>query len=398
MVMPLRVYWLLCSACAETLQRPCCFHAEHPFRPHWPVRPAADGARLPPLPGLCQLAAGADSLIRGGHWRAVDAQQRPQFLPYRSCDWRIPPLPGGRDFLNQVDQDSRSGLIAAVGAYGLWGLLPIFFKLLHHVSPGEVVAQRIIWSLILILALLVLRRNLSALVATLRAPHLLLPLLASALLIALNWLIYVWAVNDDHVIAASLGYFLNPLVNVALGVFVLKERLRRVQAIAIGIAAVGVAIMAGAALTTLWISIGLALSFAFYGLVRKLTPVSPMAGLGAETLILTVPATAYLMWLSGQGGIAFGGDSGTTALLILSGAITTIPLVLFAIAARRLPMTTLGLIQYIAPTLQFLCGILLFGESLSGGQIASFILIWLGLILFATDSVRAARQSRLAAI
>ena len=284
-----------------------------------------------------------------------------------------------------------------MAAYGLWGLLPIFFKLLHAVTPVEVVAQRVIWSLVLIVGVLAARRNLSALGAALRDRRIVLPLTASALFIGFNWLVYVWSVNNGHVIAASLGYFLNPLVNVALGVLVLKERLRRGQAIAITIAAVGVAIMAAAALTTLWISVGLAVSFALYGLVRKLTPVAPMVGLGAETLLLAPLALAYLLWLWGHGGISLGQDSYTSSLLIFSGALTTVPLILFAMAAQRLPLTTLGLIQYLAPTLQFLCGVLLYGEKLTQGQMISFALIWLGLILFATDSLAAARKNRLAA-
>ena len=284
-----------------------------------------------------------------------------------------------------------------MAAYGLWGLLPIFFKLLHAVTPVEVVAQRVIWSLVLIVGVLAARRNLGALGAALRDRRIVLPLTASALFIGFNWLVYVWSVNNGHVIAASLGYFLNPLVNVALGVLVLKERLRRGQAIAITIAAVGVAIMAAAAFTTLWISVGLAVSFALYGLVRKLTPVAPMVGLGAETLLLAPLAFAYLLWLWGHGGISLGQDSDTSSLLIFSGALTTVPLILFAMAAQRLPLTTLGLIQYLAPTLQFLCGVLLYGEKLTQGQMISFALIWLGLILFATDSLAAARKNRLAA-
>ncbi len=284
-----------------------------------------------------------------------------------------------------------------MAAYGLWGLLPIFFKLLHAVTPVEVVAQRVIWSLVLIVGVLAARRNLGALGAALRDRRIVLPLTASALFIGFNWLVYVWSVNNGHVIAASLGYFLNPLVNVALGVLVLKERLRRGQAIAITIAAVGVAIMAATALTTLWISVGLAVSFALYGLVRKLTPVAPMIGLGAETLLLAPLALAYLLWLWGHGGISFGQNSYTSSLLIFSGALTTVPLILFAMAAQRLPLTTLGLIQYLAPTLQFLCGVLLYGEKLTQGQMISFALIWLGLILFATDSLAAARKNRLAA-
>lgn len=285
-------------------------------------------------------------------------------------------------------------MLAAVGAYGLWGLLPLFFRLLHHVDPVEIVTQRIIWSLLLILVILGARSALAPLLAVLRDRRLVLPLALSAMLIAVNWLTYVWAVNNGHVLAASLGYFLNPLVNVALGVLVLKEKLRRAQVIAILVAALGVAILSASALTSLWISLSLAFSFAFYALVRKVTPVAPMTGLGVETLLLTPLAAAYLVWEAAQGGIEFGQDIRTSVLLITAGVVTTVPLVLFAIGAQRLPMATLGVLQFLAPTLQFLCGILLFGETLNSGQVASFGLIWIGLVLFASDSISAVRRQR----
>ncbi len=288
-------------------------------------------------------------------------------------------------------------MLAALVAYGLWGLLPLFFRLLHHVDPVEIVAQRILWSMLLILLLLAARRGLAPLLAALRDRQLVRPLAGSGLLIGLNWLTYVWAVNEGHVVAASLGYFLNPLVVVALGMVVFKERLRRTQLAAIGVAAVGVAILAASAITTLWISLALAFTFAFYGLLRKLTPVAPMTGLGVETLLLTPFAIAYLLWEITHGGTDFGQDAPTTALLVISGAVTTVPLVLFATAAQRLPMATLGLMQYLAPTLQFLCGVVVLGERLSQGQMASFGLIWLGLILFASDGIAAARRNRIAA-
>ncbi|WP_366143151.1 EamA family transporter RarD [uncultured Sphingobium sp.] len=287
--------------------------------------------------------------------------------------------------------------MAATAAYGLWGLLPLFFRLLHHVDAIEIVTQRILWSLLLILPILAWRGTLPVFRATFGNTRLVAALAGSALMIAINWLTYVWAVNDNHVIAASLGYFLNPLVNVLLGVLVLKERLRRPQLLAIGLAAIGVAILAASALTTLWISLTLAFSFAFYGLLRKLTPVAPMTGLGVETALLAPLAIAYLVWETGHGGIGFGQDGTTSMLLILSGGVTTVPLVLFATAAQRLPMATLGLMQYIAPTLQFLCGVLLLGEVLSFGQMLSFGLIWIGLILFAGDSIATARRNRTAA-
>lgn len=286
--------------------------------------------------------------------------------------------------------------MAAVTAYIAWGLLPIFFRLVDHVDPVEIVTQRVLWSLLLILTLLAARKGLGPMMRVMRDRRLIVPLGASALMIGINWLTYVWAVNSGHVVATSLGYFLNPLVNVALGVLVLKERLRRGQMLAIAIAAVGVAILAASALTTLWISLTLAFSFAFYGLLRKITPVAPMTGLGVETLLLAPLAAAYLWWEMGHGGVGFGQDVPTTALLIISGAVTTVPLVLFAMAAQKLPMATLGLLQYIAPLLQFFCGVVLFGEKLSVGQMVSFGLIWVGLILFASDGIMTARRNRLA--
>ena len=294
------------------------------------------------------------------------------------------------------EQSVRQSLFAAAAAYGIWGLLPIYFKLLHHVNAVEIVCQRILWSLLLILALLLARRTIGEMGPILRNRRLLLALSGSAFMIGTNWLTYVWAVNAGHVIAASLGYFLNPLVIVGLGMLLLRERLRRGQLVAVGIAALGGLIMAATALTTLWISIALAFSFAFYALIRKLVPVAPLVGLGVETLLLTPPATAYLFWLSMHGGSSFGQDMPTTILLIASGAATTAPLVLFATAAHRLPMATLGLLQYLAPSMQFLCGILLFGEKLTMGQMTSFGLIWLSLILFVADGLIVARRNRLA--
>lgn len=227
----------------------------------------------------------------------------------------------------------RNGIAAALMAYGVWGLLPIYFGFLHHVNPIEVVAQRIIWSMLLIAVIFMLRSQIPSLVAVLRNRRAMLALSASAMLIGINWLTYVWAVQSGHVLGASLGYFLNPLVNVLLGVFVLGERLRRQQQIAVAIAAVGVALMAAAALSTLWVSVVLAISFAFYGLVRKLTPVPAMAGLGAETMILAPLALFWMTRMAPAGGLSFGQDAGTTALLIVTGLVTTVPLVLFAVAA-----------------------------------------------------------------
>ena len=295
--------------------------------------------------------------------------------------------------VDKVSQDVR-GIWLAVVCHILWGLLPLYFRLLHAVSPFEIVAQRVIWSLLLVLVLIALRTGLPSLLAVLRDRRVMWPLTASAILIAVNWLVYVWAVHADHVVAASLGYFLNPLVNVLLGVTFLHERLGRGQILALLIVATGVSILAVAAADTLWVSLAIALSFGLYGLVRKVTPVASMRGLGAETLVLAPFALAFVLWLASQGQLSFGTTPTITTLLVLAGGVTALPLLLFAAAARRLPLTMMGVIQYITPTLQFLAGIFVFHEKLNQGQLWSFMLIWTGLIIFTVDSVRAARSVR----
>ncbi len=287
----------------------------------------------------------------------------------------------------------RAGLLAGLGAYGLWGLLPIYFKLLHGVTPLELVAHRIIWSVVFLIFVIAGYRLYPALLQAFRQPRIVVALALSSLLIAVNWMVYMWAIDTGHILAGSLGYFLNPLCNVLLGTLVLKETLKRGQLIAVLIAGVGVAVLAAGEIQTLWISLTLALSFAFYGLVRKLTPVPPAVGLAIETALLGFPALAYLGWLSAQGTLAFGQSPMMTLGLIGTGAVTSIPLMLFASAARSLPMVTLGLMQYIAPSLQFLAGIFLFGEKLSPERWASFLLIWVALALFVWDSLRGMRRA-----
>lgn len=287
---------------------------------------------------------------------------------------------------------SGTAFLQALGAYGLWGLLPLYFKLIHDVPPLEVLGYRVLFSLLLIGVVLVMRGRMAEAFAILRQPRIMLALTASSILIAGNWIVYIHAVKEAHVVAASLGYFLNPLVNVLLGLTVLRERIDRVQMVAIGLAAVGVALLAAGALDTLSISLTLAGTFALYGLVRKLTPVPPLAGLGIETLILSLPAAGLLLWLDAGPGLQFGEDAGISLLLVASGAITTVPLVMFASGARHLSMVTLGLLQYIAPTVQFLLAVLLFGETLSTTRWASFALVWLGLAVFAGHAIRRHRR------
>lgn len=287
----------------------------------------------------------------------------------------------------------RRGVMEAVAAYSFWGGLPLFYWWLRHVPPHEIVAHRILWSVALILLLLLVRGTLGELANALRQFRLVRPLIVSALLIGVNWLVYIWAVGNGHVIAASLGYFLNPLVNVLLGRLVLNERLSRLQWVAVGIAAAGVAILAIGALTTLWISLTLALSFGTYGLIRKMAPTGPLIGLGIETLILLPPSLAYLLWLGLHGKGAFGmSDWHIDLLLMAGGPVTTIPLLLFAAAARKLNYATIGIIQYIGPTSSLLIAVFLLGEQPTQAQMIAFPLIWSALAIYSFALWRQARS------
>jgi chloramphenicol-sensitive protein RarD len=283
--------------------------------------------------------------------------------------------------------ESRRGLIHGAAAYGLWGLLPLYFHLIDQVDAGEIVAQRVLWSVVLLVPIVLLLRRGVSLWTALRNPRVMLMLATSALLIAANWLIYVWAVLHHQVLAASMAYFLNPLLNIAIGVALLGERLTRAQAGAVLLAGAGVAVLALGAGGGLWLSLAIALSFAFYGLIRKLAPVEAFEGLTVETLLLAPIALGYLYWLSGHGGLSFGQERGLTALLVLAGAVTTVPLLLFAAAARELRMATLGLLQFMAPSIQFVLAITLFGEHLDATKLLSFGLIWAGLAVYVAGSV-----------
>jgi chloramphenicol-sensitive protein RarD len=282
------------------------------------------------------------------------------------------------------------GFAAAV----CWGLMPVYFKLLDSVGALETVAHRIIWTVPLLIVILALRRSLPELWAALGNPKLLRMLVLSALLIAANWLIYIWAVLTDHIVAASLGYFISPLLSVLLGTVFLKERLSRWQWLAIAIAAVGVAILAASAWQTLWISLVLAGSWSLYSLVRKLAVVGPLSGLAVETGLLAPLFMGYLIWLSSAGGGMQFGEALRIDLLLLGAAVVTaVPLLLFAGAVQRVPLTTLGLMQYIAPILQFLFAVFIFGEPLTSAQLWCFALIWTGLVIFSADAWRTARAS-----
>jgi len=282
----------------------------------------------------------------------------------------------------------RSGIIYAALAFFCWGLFPIYFHALGEVPPLQILAHRMLWSLAFLLILLLLRRDWKWL-QIVRQPRVFFSFVLSALLLSANWLVYIWSVMNHHVIEASLGYFINPLVNIVLGYLILKERMRPLQWAAIAVAALGVGWLTWQAGTVPWIALFLALSFGGYGLLRKTAALGPLEGLSFETIVLFPLAAGYVIWLTVQGQNVFintASDS-TRWLLIMAGPLTAIPLLLFATGARKIPLSILGLLQYLSPTLQFLLGVWLFKEAFSADRLVGFVLIWSALALFAGEGL-----------
>lgn len=282
------------------------------------------------------------------------------------------------------------GYAYALGAYTIWGLIPAYFKLLVGTPPLEVLAHRIVWAFLMLLPIGWRRDRLRELLRALGSSRTRLRLFASTVLIALNWLIYIWSVFHDRIVEASLGYFLTPLVNVLLGVVVLKERLERPTVLALALAGGGVVWLTLLSGRPPWISLGLALSFGSYGLARKLAgDVGAVAGLTVETGLLCAPCLAYLVWAGASGTLAFrAGAQVRDVLLVLAGPVTAIPLLLFAGAVARLPLSSLGFLQYVAPSMQFLLAVLVYGEPFRAAQAGAFALIWLALLVFAAHTLR----------
>ncbi len=278
---------------------------------------------------------------------------------------------------------------AAAIAFTWWGFFPLYFRLMPGASPVEVLANRIVWSLILMGVVLTWRAQWTWLGAALRNGRVMASFVVSALLLSANWITYIWAVSNGHVVDASLGYFMTPLVNVALGYFLLGERPRRAQWIALGLAAFGVAWLTASAGHLPWIGLALALSFGAYGLLRKVATLGALEGLTLETMILAPAAIVAMAWWWRSSPTSFPGpDLATDFWLLGLGPATTIPLLLFGAAARRLPLSTLGLFQYLSPTIQFLLGIWLFREPLTAGRLAGFACIWIALALYSFDGWR----------
>ena len=294
----------------------------------------------------------------------------------------------------ESDRQTRAGLLFGLTAYLIWGVMPLYFKLLAEVGPAEIVAHRILWSLVFLGVLVALWRRWAAIRAAAATGTVLVTLIVTALLIAVNWLVYIYAVVSGHVLEGSLGYYLNPLVNVLFGVVLLKERLSRAQAFACLLAGAGVAVLAAGAGQGLWISLTLAISFASYGFLRKIVSVDALEGLWVETAILAPVALVYLIWLQATGTGQFGRlGTDVDAYLVLGGAVTATPLLLFTAAARRLPYSTLGFLQYIAPSLQFLLAVAAFGEHFSRAHAICFGAIWTALVIFAVEGIRLGRAS-----
>lgn len=289
---------------------------------------------------------------------------------------------------------ARAGVFYGLAAYTWWGVAPIYFKIIVARAPGtEVLAHRILWSSLFLLGLIAVRRQSATLWRVLfHTPRVLLVLVCTASLICVNWYLFIWVHEHDQVLQASLGYFINPLISVALGFLVLGERLRKLQVVAVGLAAVGVVRLTISSGELPVVALLLACSFAAYGLIRKLVAVEAMVGQTIETLLLAPLCIGYLMWTEKHGGGAFRADAiGTDALLIAGGVITALPLMWFTCAARRLRLVTVGFLQYLAPSGQFLLAWLAFKEPLSTQRLVCFVIIWIALGIFSFDAIRAAR-------
>jgi len=281
------------------------------------------------------------------------------------------------------------GVLYAIIAYLFWGLLPLFWKALTGIPALETIGHRIVWCAVLTGVLLSVRHDFAKIGSAMKRPKTRVTILVTSVLIGLNWLTYIWAVNAGFLLEASLGYFIHPLINVLLGVIFLRERLRSWQWIAVVFAAAGVSVITFGYGVFPWISLFLALSFAFYGLLRKTVRLDALPGLFCETTMLSIPAMTYLIYLEIQGIGAFGhGTSDVTVMLFLAGVVTALPLLLFTIAARRIPLSSIGILFYIAPTLQFVLGVTVYGEPFPVERMLGFILIWIALILFTVEGVK----------
>jgi|SRR6185503_6353491 len=285
------------------------------------------------------------------------------------------------------------GYAAALGAFGIWGLFPLYLIGLRHISAMEITAHRIVWSCVFVLAWLALAGDLGKLREAALRPGVLKRLVASAFLIAVNWVGFAWAVNNGHVLEVSLAYFIGPLLNILLGIFVLSERLNRAQWLAVAFAAAGVTYLTFITGRAPWIALMVGSSFALYGLIRKTVSIDALPGLAVETILLLPLSAGYLVWCELNGTAAFTHSGGLVdTLLLCGGIVTSVPLVLFAYGARQVPYSAIGVIQFIAPSMQLACGLVVFKESLEATRAAGFVLIWIGLFIYIANAVISRRQ------
>ena len=296
-----------------------------------------------------------------------------------------------------ASEEARKGVLAALVAYLLWGFLPLLFRAIEGAGSVMIVAERIVWSLLLLAGILAFSGGFREVGALFSDRRRVMVTLLSAVLLGANWLLYVWAVETGQVLEASFGYFINPMVNVAMGMVLLGERQNRLQTVAIGIAVVAIAIQAVGLGSIPFIALGLALSFGFYGYFRKTAQLGPATGLFAETVMLAPVALGYVIFNIVTWGPGIHADPYYMTLMILTGPATTIPLLLFSFAVRRLRLTTIGMFQYLAPSIQFVLAITLFGEHLNGLRLVSFALIWVSLMVFSYDGFRRRGQASVAA-
>lgn len=285
-------------------------------------------------------------------------------------------------------QEQNRGILFALSAYGMWGLFPIYFKSVASVSPFEVLSHRIIWSVIFLTLFIIISGRWQELIHNFRQKRLLASLTVSAILVSLNWLVFIWAVGQGRILETSLGYFINPLISLLLGMIFLGERLRKAQWIAILLAVAGVGYQLVLVGSLPWVALFLACSFGFYGLLRKRIVVDPFSGLLIETLLLSPFALLYLFWLNQHNQLAFLSESIEMSwLLVAAGIVTSLPLICFAAGARRLTLTLNGLLQYTAPTIAFLLAVVIYHEPLDSNRLVTFALIWSGLILFTAEGI-----------
>ncbi|NMH71704.1 EamA family transporter RarD [Bacillus sp. RO2] len=303
--------------------------------------------------------------------------------------------------MNQTtgNKEFAIGIISAGLSYILWGILPLFWKLVDDVPAGEILAHRIVWSLVFILIILAMLRKIPSFTlevkALVRNRKRLIGISLASIFISINWGLYIWAVNADRIIEASLGYYINPLVSILLAVIVLKEKLSGLQTLSIILAGAGVLVLTFSFGTFPWVAIMLALSFAFYGLIKKMVQVGALIGLAIETLLITPFALLFLTYVHAKtDGGAFGGNLNVTLLLLLAGVVTAVPLLLFASGAKRIPLSMVGLLQYFAPTIKLIMGVYLFHEPFTGAHLVAFICIWVALGIYTFTLMRSWRVKR----